>query len=181
MEQTEKKFAGVKDGEVFEAGGIEFIKFPDRNGVTPVVAKDILFISEFGEDNNFANSVIFERLQKEVLPKMMEDVGEDNVLTFRTDLTTLDGLKTYGELESRISLPTSDFYRENVEIFDRHNPGAWWWLATADSAKPHCDPIWTTCVSPRGYVSNDASCSYGNSGVRPFLNFVSSIFGSCKE
>ena len=180
MEQTEKKFSGVKDGEVFKAGGIEFIKFPDRDGVTPAVAKDILFTSAFGEDNNFANSTILEQLQKEVLPQVLEDVGEENVLLFHTDLTTLDGLKPYGELESRISLPTFDFYRENVEIFDRYNPGTWWWLATADSAKPHYDPVWITCVSPRGGINLDGYYG-GRNGVRPFLNFVSSIFGSCEE
>lgn len=180
MEQTEKKFPGVKDGEIFKAGGIEFIKFPDRDGVTPVVAKDILFTSRFGKDNNFANSDILKRLQKEILPKVLEDVGGENVLPFRTDLTTLDGLKTYGELESRISLPSLDFYRENVAIFDRNNPGQWWWLATADSAEPHYDPVWITCVSPRGGINRD-DCNCGSYGVRPFLNFVSSIFGSCEE
>lgn len=180
MEQTEKKFPGVKDGEIFKAGGIEFIKFPDRDGVTPVVAKDILFTSRFGKDNNFANSDILKRLQKEVLPKVLEDVGGENVLPFRTDLTTLDGLKTYGELESRISLPSLDFYRENAAIFDRHNPGQWWWLATADSAEPHYDPVWITCVSPRGNIYYGIYIDDSN-GVRPFLNFVSSIFGSCEE
>ena len=177
MEQTEKKFSGVKDGEVFKAGGIEFIKFPDRDGVTPAVAKDILFTSAFGEDNNFANSTILEQLQKEVLPQVLEDVGEENVLLFHTDLTTLDGLKPYGELESRISLPTFDFYRENVEIFDRYNPGTWWWLATADSAKPHYDPVWITCVSPRGYIGN-GDCNYVGRGVRPFCILKSNIFVS---
>lgn len=170
----------VKDGDVFTVAGVEFIKFPDKDGVTPVVAKDVVFRSVFGGDNNFVNSEILKRLETEFLPKIAEAVGAENLLPVKTDLTTLDGLKTYGEMESMVSLPTLDFYRENVEIFDKHKVGVWWWLATADSAKPHYDPVWVTCVSPRGIICYDFYFS-DDIGVRPFLNFVSSIFGSCEN
>ena len=111
----------------------------------------------------------------------MEAVGDDNLCSFKTDLTTLDGLKTYGEIESKISLPTMDFYRANVELFDKHKAERWWWLATADSAAPHWreDPF-VLCVSPRGSIINDIYDS-GNGGVRPFCIFKSSIFGSSEE
>ena len=179
---AEKKilFPGVKDGDVFEVAGMKFIKFSDRNGVTPVVAKDSLFSMRFGDSNNFAESDILKRLNAEVLPKIEEAVGAENVCAFKTDLTTLCGLKCYGTMESRIGLPTFDFYRSNVELFDKHKPGLWWWLATPDSAKPHDDPDWVVCVSPRGYFNfgNYFSDYYG---VRPFLNFVSDIFGSLEE
>ena len=170
-------FPGVKVGETFEIGNCEFIRFPDVNGRTPVVMKDIAFRSEFGENNDFRSSTILKKLQEEYLPTIMEAIGEENVLEFSTDLTTLDGLKNYGTLVSRISLPTFDFYRDNVAIFDQHNPRSWWWLATADSAKPHYDPVWVSCVSPAGYIGNFYYFG-GDVGVRPFLIFKSSIFES---
>ena len=171
-------FPGVKVGETFQIGDMEFIRFPNVNGHTPVVMKDIAFRSSFGSNNDFRESKILKKLQEEYLPKIIEAVGEENVLAFSTDLTTLDGLKNYGTLVSRISIPTFDFYRANVAIFDQHNPGTWWWLATADSAKPHCDPVWVSCVSPAGYIRY-GGYDYDFIGVRPFCIFKSSIFESC--
>ena len=179
IENKQPLFAGVKDGETFKIGDMEFIKFPSVNGQTPAVMKDIAFRSRFGKDNDFRNSEILKKLETEILPKIVAVVGEENVCTFKTNLTTWDGLKVYGELESRISLPTMDFYRINVEIFDKYKAGCWWWLATADSAQPHFDPIWVLCVSPSGIISSDGYDSGG--GVRPFCIFESSIFESSEE
>lgn len=179
MSNEKVLFPCVKDGETFKVGGIEFIKFPSVNGKTPVVARDILFNSRFGENNNLIESRVLERLETEILPKVISEVGEENVCTVETDLTTLDGLKPYGIMESRISLPTFDFYRANVEIFDKHPLKNWWWLATPESAKPHYDPVWTVCVSPSGNICNDYY--YYDYGVRPILIFESSIFESSEE
>ena len=179
MNTTENKkaiFPAVKDGETFKIGKYEFIKFPDVDGKTPVVMKGIAFQSVFGDNNDLRVSNVLKRMQEEILPNIIEVVGAENVLTFKTDLTTLDGLKPYEDLESRISLPTFDFYRANVEIFDKHNPGAWWWLATPESAQPHYSPTWVLRVSPSGFINYDR---YGGDyGVRPFLIFNSSIFES---
>ena len=169
-------FPDIKDGDTFEAGGMEFIKFPSVGGKTPAVSKNILFESRFGGSNHLAESVILEKLENGVLHKVIEAVGEENVCTFKTDLTTLDGLKPYEDLESRISLPTFDFYRANVSIFDKYPVKDWWWLATPESAKPHSDPLWTICVAPSGHIGG-VNCIYG-CGVRPFLLFESFIFGS---
>ena len=177
----EKKilFSGVKDGDTFEVGGIEFIKFPEKDGVVPAVAKDVLFTSRFGKTNNLKESPVLKKLTDEVLPKIIEAVGEENLCTFKTDLTSWDGLKTYGELESMISLPTMGFYRENVKIFDRYKANRWWWLATPDSTAEHGNSSWILCVSPRGLIGGDI-CGRGG-GVRPFCIFKSSIFGSFEE
>lgn len=170
-------FSGVKDGETFNVGEYEFIKFPGTDGRTPVVMKDIAFRSQFGKSNDFQGSDILQKMEKDILPKIIEVVGEKNVLSFKTDLTTLDGLKPYEDLNSRISLPTLDFYRANVDIFDKHNPRTWWWLATPESAPPHSRADWTVCASPSGYIYY--GYGYDNDiGVRPFLIFNSSIFES---
>ena len=174
-----KKLKEIENGKTFKVGEIEFIKFADNDGVATVVTKDILFCSEFGNDNNLHNSDVLEKLNAEVLPKIIKVVGKENICEFETDLTTLDGLKPYEPLKSKISLPTLDFYRANVDIFDKYKVNDWWWLATPESAKPHDAPNWIVCVSPSGYIRN---IDYYNSiGVRPFLCFVSSISVSCEE
>lgn len=179
MSKVTKELSTVEVGAIFEVAGMEFIKFPEVMGLTPAVAKDTIFDSEFGKDNDFRSTTVLNRLNEEVLPKIIEAVGESNVCEFETDLTTLDGLKPYGEMMSKISLPTLDFYRENVEIFDKYKPDEWWWLATPESAKPHDNPFWILCVSPSGLIFN--GLFYDVIGVRPFLYFVSSIPVSCDE
>lgn len=178
---NEVLFPGVKDGETFTVAGMEFIKFPSSNGMTPVVMRDIAFISKFGKNNDLRESTVLDKMKKEILPKIIEAVGEENVLTFKTDLTTLDGLKPYEDLESRISLYTFDFYRANVEIFDQYKVERTVLTATPESAKPHDDPYWIVCVSPSGYINYCSGYCNGVCGVRPLLIFNSSIFGSSEE
>lgn len=171
-------FRGVKDGETFKIGDMEFIKFPSVGGQTPVVMKDIAFISRFGNNNDLRSSDVLRKMESEILPKIVAEVGEENVCTIKTDLTTLDGLRPYGVMESKISLPTLDFYRANAEIFSKYKPDCWWWLATPESAQPNSDPYWILCVSPSGLINYDF---YFVIGVRPFCIFESSIFESSEE
>lgn len=178
-ENKKALFPGVEDGDTFQICGMEFIKFPGVNGQTPVVMKDIAFRSRFGNDNDLRSNDVLRKMEAEILPKIIEAVGAENLCTIHTDLTTLDGLNPYGTMESLISLPTMDFYRANVSIFDKHKPRNWWWLATPESAQPHCDPDYVLCVSPSGFLSvcyRDGYC-----GVRPFCIFKSSIFESSEE
>ena len=169
----------ARDGETFTVAGIEFIKFPEVNGAVPVIARDCLFRSRFGDNNDLRKSDVLKKMETDVLPKIIAEIGEENVLTFMTDLTTEDGLKPYGIMESKVSLSTLDFYRANVAVFDRYKVKEWFWLATPESAEPHSSPDWILCVAPSGRICLDG---YGSGlGVRPFFFFNSSIFGSCGE
>ena len=168
----------AKDGEIFEIAGMEFIKFPEVDGKVPVVMKDIAFHSKFGGNNDLRSSTVRKRMEKEILPKIAEAVGKENMCTVYTDLTTLCGLKTYGVMESFISLPTLDFYRENIEVFDKYKPDTYWWLATPESTKPHEDPYWTLCVSRAGGINFDCGFCIYCCGVRPFCILKSNIFVS---
>ena len=181
MNPAVSKIPFVADGETFSVCGVEFIKFPEVNGTVPAVAKDIVFSSRFGDDNDLRRSDILKKLEKEFLPRIMDAVGEENLCLIKTDLTCLDGLKPYGEMESLVSLPTLDFYRANVEVFDKYPVGRWWWLATPESARLHDAPDWVLCVAPSGFVSNFCSYNIDYCGVRPFLSFNSSIFESSAE
>ena len=166
----------VKEDGTFTVAGIEFIKFPSEGDATPVMTKECMFRSRFGDNNDLRQSDVLKKMETDVLPKIIEAIGEENVLSFKTDLTTEDGLKPYGVMESKVSLPTLDFYRANVEIFDKHKVDGWYWLATPESAEPHSKPDWILCVAPSGLIFFDCF-SYGN-GVRPFCILKSTIFVS---
>ncbi|MBQ7095846.1 MAG: hypothetical protein IJN80_05305 [Clostridia bacterium] len=174
------KLSEVEIGKSFRVGGESFIKMEDNDGKITVVAKGVAFKSEYG-NNDFSKSKVLERLNKEFLPMIEKEVGAENICDFETDLTTLDGLKGYGKINSKISIPTFDFYRKHVDLFDMYKVNDWWWLATADTALPHCDPSWRLCVSPRGGILNDGDCNDDCLGVRPILCFVSSISVSCED
>lgn len=170
----------VAVGNTFKIEGIddtEFIKFPWSNrSEVAVVTRDIIFKSRFGDDNNIKRSDVINKLLEEFLPRIEQAVGANNVHYFDTDLTALDGLNAGEIMYSKISLPTLDFYRRNVNIFDKYKPNDYWWLATPWSVKPHYDPYYIECVTPSGRVICN---NYGNGyGVRPFLIFDSSIFVS---
>ena len=179
--KTTRKLSEVKIANTFKVADIEWIKFAEKDGKVIAVAKDILFRSEFGSNNNYADKkcIVRKRLENEILPKIENEIGAENLMEFETDLISLDGDKQYGKYKSKISLPTFDFYRENVEIFDKHKVDKWWWLSTSFSTNKHLDDYWTSCVSPWGYVSsNDFNDSCG---VRPILIFVSYISVTCEE
>ena len=170
----------IETGKTFKIGDIEFIKFSDENDETVVVSKNILFRSRFGNDNDLRSSDILKKMNDEFLPKLAEAIGDENICEFETDLTTLDGLKPYGTMKSKVSLPTLDFYRKNIDIFDKYKTDSWWWLATPESAHPHSNPSWILCVAPSGRI-NGYGYFYGGSGVRPFCILKSDIFVSSEE
>lgn len=172
--------ANIKDGEIFSIAGVEFIKFFDKDGITTAVAKDSLGNYRFGDNNNFAESSIKKMLEKDFLPKIENEIGAENIVEHEVDLLSLDGSDKWGKINCKVSLPTFDFYRQNVKTFDKHKLDNWWWLVTPDTTSEHYNDNWIVCVSPSGYV-DDYNCFSNNFGVRPFLTFVSSISISCEE
>ncbi len=177
--KTTKALSEIANGELFEIAGIEFIKFANENGQTIAVAKDTVFNSRFGDNNNFATSDVKRKLEEQMLCKLEKAVGAENIIEHEVDLLSLDGDDKWGKVMCKISIPTFDFYRANVKTFDKYNPDQWWWLATPDTTSTHYDDEWVSCVAPRGDINGNG---YGNFlGVRPFLIFSSSIFVSCEE
>lgn len=178
--KTTRKLTEVKISDTFKVADIEWIKFAEKDGNVIAVAKDSLFDSEFGSNNNYAdnNCTIRKRLETEILRKIENEIGAENLIEFETDLISLDGDKQYGKYRSKIGLPTLDFYRENIDIFDKHNLDDWWWLATPYSTNKHWNNRWISCVSPGGGIGLNF-CN-GGDGVRPFIIFVSSISVTCE-
>ena len=163
----------VNVGETFKIGDIELIRFPEIDGGVPVVAKDSITRMKFGENNNLKESIELNKVLDDFLKKIAAAVGEENVLSFETDLLSLDGGDKYGKMTSKVSLPTLDSYRANRKIFDKHKLDKYYWLATPDSN----DNSLVLCVAPSGYFGF-SDLYYGNCGVRPFCILKSNIFVS---
>ncbi len=172
------KLSEVQLTKTCNIADIEFIKVSEENGIACLVAKEAVFDSGFGKNNNFGESDILEKLNTKILPKLESAVGAENIKEFDLDLTSLDGLDTYGSIKTKIAIPTLDFYRKNVRLFDKYKLDSWW-LSTPDTTPEHYNNKWSLCVSPFGGIR------YGNVnnglGVRPFLFFDSSISVSCEE
>lgn len=143
------KLSDIPEGETFRIGNVELIKFPEVNDRVPVVAKQLIDSMKFGDSNNLNESEELKSKLNEFLQKIVAVVGEENVLPFETDLLALDGTDSYGTMDSKVSLPTLDFYRANRKIFDKHKLEKWWWLATPDCTENSL----VLCVAPSGNVS----------------------------
>lgn len=169
----------VDDFRVFEIAGIEFIKFPSFNGTTPILSKNVLCSSVFGNTNNLsdtAESGILSKLTTDILPLIEADIGSENVLEFETDLVSLDGLTDYGTLYSKISLPTVDFLRSNAEVLDNYKIEASYFTATPFST-PRRGYTRGVCIVDSDGILDWNVCD-DSRGVRPFCILNSSVFVS---
>lgn len=175
-EQIRKKYQKLEVGNTVEVAGIKWL-------VLDNLEKGYLVISEdfYGEDKAFDNnkndwktSSLRNYLDTKLRKEIEEDVGEDALVKFDRDLTSMDGQTEYGICEDYVSIITFDEYRKYRKLLP--NTGDYWWTLTPDSTTCNDDSLWVRVVSPRGYVINHScSCSFG---VRPVCIFSSSIFES---
>lgn len=170
-----EKFRSLEIGDTFELAGLTW-KMLDRTDKGIVcLAERIKDSFDFGTNNDWKESSIRKYLNKEFYEKLVDEIGEDHVVTFERVLTLLDGQKEYGSCEDKVSIISLDEYRKYRELIP--NKKYWWWTLTPDSTKCNNDTSWVCIVSPSGYFSSNYS--NGSSGVRPFCIFSSSLFESC--
>lgn len=152
--------------ENIKIAGITWSKFAeDKDGNALMLADTDICQSKFGENNNWGKSCIRNDVLQNLYTKMVEEIGAENMVLFKTDLFSHDGLRDYGEVEERISILTYDLYRHNREnIKQINNP---WWLATPDSTLSGCSFNFVLYVRSNGDV--DYSLYNGVWGVRPFF------------
>ena len=137
----------------------------DDKGTYYLLFDNNFMSSEFGEDNNYTESYVRNKLNSELADKLKETFG-DRLVPIETDLLSLDGLDDYGTVNGDIlALPTLDLYREcrkNITSF-----GSAWWLATPDSTPSGCGSGGMRCVGSGG----DVGCRWCRHGlaVRPFF------------
>lgn len=121
----------------------------------------------FGPNNNFADSDILKDLDKSKLLCDLKNQFGDYLLPITTDLTSLDGFRTYGKISGHyLSIPTQAMIMECGDKISCVNDQ--WWLATPDQTSERGD---LSCVR---IVGSSSGCSYKhcdwyNNGVRPFF------------
>lgn len=180
VETLEKKFGvthipkELKIGDEFELADVNW-KILDITDAGYMCIGDSLGDKIFDNNsNNWNKSSLRTYLNGELYEKISKKIGKDNIVSFKRDLLSIDGLEEYGESDDFVSLLTVDEYRK----YRKHIPNTdeWWWIITPWST--HCNDcdIYTTVVSPSGFVSDD-DCD-DDLGVRPVCIFSSSIFES---
>ena len=177
-EHSKVKLAEMKPGDRFTGpDGREwaFITTTDDGGIAAIPTQFVFENEQFdGNSNNFANSDLLQELNDEVLP----EIGEENLKEFALDLTSLDGLKDYGEIKTKVGLMTYKFYVEHQDIVAPvlKELDDWVWLATPLSTPKRGVDCGGLCVAPLGCVR------WGRCidpfGVLPFCIFNSDIFVS---
>ena len=166
----------VPTGELVKIGEHEFIVLEQSGDTTALIQKDLLPTNEkFGANNNYDGSYV-DAVCNKFAEEIASIVGEKNLVLHTVDLTSDDGLKDYSKIQRRVSLLTTDLYRQYVEILDKFKPKKWWWLATAFSTKKHDNDSWVKCVTPSGCINGGLYINV--LGVRPFCILKSNIFVS---
>lgn len=128
------------------------------------------------DSNNWENATLRKYLNGEYYEELAAVVGEQNIIPFKRDLTSIDGLKHYGSVIDKVSIQTFDEYRTNRDIIPNVED-YWWWLLNAWSTNQNGWNYAVTVVSPSGCIC-DYGCYDCNGGVRPVCIFSSSIFES---
>ena len=169
-----EKFRGLKIGDTFELAELTW-KILDRTDKGIVcLAERIKDSFNFGLNNDWKESSLRKYLNKDFYENLVNEIGEDHVVTFERDLISLDGQKEYGKCEDKVSIISFDEYRKYRELIP--NAEYWWWTLTPDSTKCNGDTSWIRIVSPSGCIYG-INC-YGSDGVRPLCIFSSSLFES---
>lgn len=169
-----EKFRGLKIGDTFELAELTWkILYRTDKGIV-CLAERIKDSFNFGLNNDWKESSLRKYLNKDFYENLVDEIGEDHVVTFERDLISLDGQKEYGKCEDKVSIISFDEYRKYRELIP--NAEYWWWTLTPDSTKCNGDTSWIRIVSPSGDVRNYVCSS--SCGVRPLCIFSSSLFES---
>lgn len=177
---SSKKFYGKKVGDTFKLIGIPWkvLDITDK-GYVCIAMEPVLKSEQFDTSgNNWKDSTLRKKLHEQILPKIKNEVGEECVVKFKRNLTSLDGLTEYGGCMDEISLIGIDEYRRYRNLIP-NSKKEWWWTITPWSTKNNDDDTWIAVVSPSGVICNGSY--YSSNGVRPFCIFSSKLFESEKE
>lgn len=122
--------------------------------------------STFGQNNNYAESSIREKVvDSDLAMELRKEFGE-RLVPITLDLLSLDGLDDYGDVEGDIlAIPTLDLYRECRKSIPKSDGR--WWLATPNSTLSGIGASYVQCVGFGGIVDY-YGCDGSDWGVRPF-------------
>lgn len=166
----------VDPGNVIDLGEDEFVVLDHDEGGTLVISKELMEEDvKFGENTDFNGSNVQHVLYKDILPKMEDVVGSENILPQTIKLTTIDNQNVYEDVTGKIRLLTFDEVRKYNLLIVNEDLCDYWWLMTPWTSKDRWEyPV--AVVSPGGSIGS-GGCSHC-SGVRPVLYLKSNIFVS---
>lgn len=173
----------VDPGNVIDLGEDEFVVLDHDEGGTLVISKELMEEDvKFGDNADFNGSNVQHVLYEDILPKMEDVVGSENILPQTIKLTTIDNQNVYEDVTGKIRLLTFDEARKYNLLIVNEDLGDYWWLMTPWTSKDRWEhPV--AVVSPGGRIC-DRYYGCGN-GVRPVLYLKSNIFvslgGKCDE
>lgn len=125
-----------------------------------------LFDNRFGNNNNYVESDVREKLVKGDLAKELEAFYGDKLLPITLDLTALNGSKEYGVISGdKLAVPTLDIlrkFKENIPLM-----GNWYWTSTPNGTKQTGDASYVQVVCDVGCVGC-RDCDWRSRSVRPF-------------
>lgn len=176
LESNSKRKIDVepKAGNQFELAGLKW-KIIDVLDLGCMCLAEKSELMRFDPDiNDWRISELRQHLNSDLLEKIENEIGEENVIKFERDLLSVDGQNQYRACKDKVSLLTLDEYRKYRSLIP--NEGYCWWLLTPWSTSHSGYYTLTTVVLPSGYFRlNYCNDCYG---VRPVCIFSPSIFES---
>lgn len=161
-----------KAGNQFELAGLKW-KIIDVLDLGCMCLAEKSELMRFDPDiNDWRISELRQHLNSDLLEKIENEIGEENVIGFERDLLSVDGQNQYRACKDKVSLLTLDECRKYRSLIP--NEEYYWWLLTPWSTPHNGYYKWMAVAVPSGNVV------YGvcrNSfGVRPVCIFSPSIF-----
>lgn len=176
LESNSKRKIDVepKTGNQFELAGLKW-KIIDVLDLGCMCLAEKSESTRFDPDiNDWRISELRQHLNSDLLEKIENEIGEENVIGFERNLLSVDGQKEYEKCKDKVSMLALDEYRKYRSLIP--NEEYYWWLLTPWSTPCNEYYKWTAVVLPSGNVNCD-SC-YNSNGVRPVCIFSPSIFES---
>lgn len=176
LESNSKRKIDVepKTGNQFELAGLKW-KIIDVLDLGCMCLAEKSESTRFDPDiNDWRISELRQHLNSDLLEKIENEIGEENVIGFERNLLSVDGQKEYEKCKDKVSMLALDEYRKYRSLIP--NEEYYWWLLTPWSTPCNEYYKWTAVVLPSGSL-NDYRCDYSY-GVRPVCIFSPSIFES---
>lgn len=163
-----------KAGNQFELAGLKW-KILDVLDLGCMCLGEKSELTRFDPDiNDWRISELRQHLNGDLLRKLENEIGEENIIKFERDLLSVDGQNQYRACKGKVSLLTLDEYRKYRSLIP--NEEYYWWLLTPWSTGCNGYSLGVTVVLPSGNIRYNLcnNCC----GVRPVCIFSPSIFES---
>lgn len=185
LEEKEKAkkvmLSSLQPGDTFKIGDWDFLVLKQEDNSTRVISKNLLIEDvEFDSDSrDYNKSDLKEKIEEEILPVIVREMGEDNIIEHTASLVSVDNQKEFDDVVCKVRPLTFDEAREFNNLLVNKDLPDWWWTITPWSTEEREWKHSIAVVSPRGDFGSDR-CD-GSGGVRPFCILKSNIFVSKGE